>query len=477
MNDKVVWSKLHNNKKWKSKRFSVTKPSRPNKQTLEPWEAREYQKPKVPLFQKLLGQGEKFKANHLAQFESENEQEKKENKAINNRIIKKNNKLEQKYNESIKSWEKQKKSWEAKQLAEKKKYEDERELHNLRMIELQQAWENGRSDAVVEHSDLVLSMSVYPEFMEPTFNIQFDSESRILKVEYYLPSPEIVRLQKTARFIATSGEISETFISEREQKRIFDDVCYQIAIRTAHELFEADEPDNISSVLFNGVVNAVDGATGLNQNKTIMSAIFDKQEFEKLNLSAVDPKACFKNFKGVSASSLIALTPVAPIIEMEREDKRFVDSKSGALDGLNSVNLASMDWEEFEHLVRELFEKEFNVRGGEVKVTQASADGGVDAIAFDPDPISGGKMIIQAKRYTKTVPVSAVRELFGTVVNEGATKGILVTTADYGTDAHKFAADKPITLLSGGNLLHLIEKHGFKGRIDIKEARKEMGLR
>ena len=130
-----------------------------------------------------------------------------------------------------------------------------------------------------------------------------------------------------------------------------------------------------------------------------------------------------------------------------------------------------MDWEDFEHLIREIFEAEFRTNGGEVKVTQASRDGGVDAIAFDPDPIRGGKIIIQAKRYTNTVGVSSVRDLFGTVMSEGATKGILVTTSDYGPDAHAFAKGKPLTLLNGANLLYLLEKHGHKARIDIQEAK------
>jgi restriction system protein len=131
-----------------------------------------------------------------------------------------------------------------------------------------------------------------------------------------------------------------------------------------------------------------------------------------------------------------------------------------------------MDWEDFEHLIRELFEKEFATSGGEVKVTQASRDGGVDAVAFDPDPIRGGKIVIQAKRYTNVVGVAAVRDLYGTVMNEGATKGILVTTADYGPDAYEFARGKPLTLLSGGNLLNLLEKHGQKAKIDLKEAKR-----
>jgi restriction system protein len=54
-----------------------------------------------------------------------------------------------------------------------------------------------------------------------------------------------------------------------------------------------------------------------------------------------------------------------------------------------------MPWEDFEHLVRQLFEMMFTSEGVEVKVTRASRDRGVDAIVYDPDP----------KRYA-TTPIS-----------------------------------------------------------------------
>lgn len=126
-----------------------------------------------------------------------------------------------------------------------------------------------------------------------------------------------------------------------------------------------------------------------------------KDEFMAFDLSKVDVKETFKYLKGVSASTLISVTPIAPVIQMERTDKRFVDNKEVVIGVDSKTNLAAMHWEEFEHLVRELFEKEFSATGGEVKVTQGSSDGGVDAIAFDPDPIRGGKIIIQAKRWTR----------------------------------------------------------------------------
>ena len=55
------------------------------------------------------------------------------------------------------------------------------------------------------------------------------------------------------------------------------------------------------------------------------------------------------------------------------------------------------------------------------RLTQASRDGGVDCVAWDMRPIVGGKVIVQAKRYKHTVGVSAVRDLYGTVMNEGGT--------------------------------------------------------
>ena len=239
---------------------------------------------------------------------------------------------------------------------------------------------------------------------------------------------------------------------------------------TVHELFEADTAHALSAVVFNGIVTAVDRSTGKPVTACVLSLRTNRDEFLTVNLAQVDPKACFKTLKGVGSSKLYGLSPVPPIMPLRRDDGRFVSAYEVANTLDASVNLAAMDWEDFEHLIREVFEQEFSSTGGEVKVTQASRDGGVDAIAFDPDPIRGGKIVIQAKRYTNTV--GAVRDLYGTVLNEGATKGVLVTTSDYGPDSYAFANGKPLVLLSGANLLHMLEKHGHKARIDLNEAKK-----
>lgn len=160
------------------------------------------------------------------------------------------------------------------------------------------------------------------------------------------------------------------------------------------------------------------------------------------------------------------------MIQFSKDDPRFVPAVDVMATVSEGLNLATMDWEAFEHLVRTLFEKEFAASGAEVKITRASRDAGVDAVIFDPDPIKGGKIVVQAKRYTNTVGVAAVRDLYGTILNEGAGKGILITTSSFGRDAYEFAANKPITLLDGNNLLFLLEKHGTRARIDLEEAKR-----
>ena len=107
-----------------------------------------------------------------------------------------------------------------------------------------------------------------------------------------------------------------------------------------------------------------------------------------------------------------------------------------------------------------------------VEMTYHAREERIDRLAKCVEILGLGKIIIQAKRYTNTVGVSAVRDLYGTLINEGASKGILITTSDYGSDAYKFAKGKPITLLNGNNLLHLLNEMGTKAYIDIKEAKK-----
>lgn len=325
--------------------------------------------------------------------------------------------------------------------------------------------------AILEYCEIVLNRSSLPDFINKDFEIDYNPANKILIIDYMLPNIEAFPNKKEVKYIASRNELKETYQNNTFMEKLFDSTVYKLILRILHEEFQADVINAIDAISLNGWVNYLNKATGKYENACIVTIQVKKESFNSIDLKNVDAKACFKNLKGVGSSKLAGITPIQPILTINRNDRRFIESHDVAYTLDESTNLAAIPWEEFEHLIRELFEKEFSTNGGEVKVTQASRDGGVDAVAFDPDPIRGGKIVIQAKRYTNTVGVSAVRDLFGTVMNEGATKGILVTTADYGPDAYEFAKNKPLTLLNGGNLLSLLEKHNTKAKIDLKEAK------
>ena len=333
-------------------------------------------------------------------------------------------------------------------------------------------YEAGEKAAIEAYCSLVLSRSAYPFPFSKDYQLEYLPDSQVLALDFGLPSIDVVSALKEAKFIKTRQEIKNTYITDKQRQELYDKLLYSMVLRTIHELFEADTVSVIASIILNGWVTSLDKGTGNEVSRCILSVNVTKQEFLAINLANVDPRQCFKKLKGMSSAKLSELIPVAPILDLNREDRRFVQSYDVTGKIQEGDNLAVMHWEDFEHLIRELFEKEFGTHGGEVKVTQASRDGGVDAVIFDPDPIRGGKIVVQAKRYTNIVGVAAVRDLYGTVINEGAMKGILITTSDYGPDAFHFAKDKPLTLMNGANLLYLVEKHGKKARIDLKEAKR-----
>ncbi len=455
VNDKVDWDTLKDKATYLyPQEFPEAKPS--SLATKKP----EYQEPKIGLFEvlrrkkaKLIAEAEKQHAIHVFTWEAVEA------------------KRQDDLNVAIAEWENRKALYCADHDKKKQEFEKGQATANAKVDSLRADVAKGDEDAVLEHASLVLDSSNYNELFQISYLIQYDGIKKLLKIAYDLPSIDILPDTKVIKFIKASGELKETQISDREKKANFEAVAYQICLRTVHELFEADENENLQNILFNGFVNFVDPATGQEKRSCLLSVLVDRATFAAIDLARIDPKTCFKSLKGVSAATLASLSPIPPVMEMDTEDRRFIEAREVGSGIDQGTNLAVISWEDFEHLVRELFEKEFASRGGEVRVTQSSSDGGVDAIAFDPDPITGGKIVIQAKRYTRTVGVSAVRDLFGTLMNEGASRGILVTTADYGPDAYNFANGKPITLMNGANLLHMLERHGYKANINIAEAR------
>lgn len=366
--------------------------------------------------------------------------------------------LEQELAAEIRLYKEHKKRFEALKIADMAQFD--RMLKDAK---------SNNPEGVEKLAKQVLLSIVFPVDISKEIKATYDGECRILLYNINIPNVEEIKL-------CVQLKTKSRPASDKEIRTAQEFLVHAVALRAIYEIFSTPELDYIEMVGVNLHLSYINKHNGKRMNEVIGSLAATRKEFADINIAEVDPKLCFRSLKGVTAPSFQDLSPVRPILTFDRDDKRIVASRE-IVDGLDhDTNLAAMNWEDFEHIVRELFSKMFLARSAtaEVHVTRASRDYGVDALIHDPDPIHGGKFVIQAKRYVNTVEVAAVRDLFGTIQNEGANRGYLVTTSSFGPDAYAFAKGKPLTLIDGPHLLQLLKDHGYSFRINLQEARQTL---
>jgi len=329
---------------------------------------------------------------------------------------------------------------------------------------LKESYSLGQQSAIEDIARLTLGRHPIPKLFQKKTDVFYESSSRIILIDLYIPDLSSISIvkQKEKKY-----DYDWVDVSTKVQKQLRENLLYSLCIRTGYLIANSDTNNNIDIIAINAHQSWFDPATGVPKEGIIASLQAAKNDFLSLQIERIEPKACFRHLKGVSTPSVENIAAIKPIITFDMNDRRIIEGKNVSDLLSPDANLAEMPWDDFEHLVRQLFEWEFGNKGVEVKVTCASRDRGVDAIMFNPDPLIGGKYVLQAKRYTRTVDVAAVRDLYGTIMNEGANRGILVTTSSYGPDTYEFAKDKPISLLDGQQLVQMLKKHGKDYHIKI----------
>jgi restriction system protein len=146
---------------------------------------------------------------------------------------------------------------------------------------------------------------------------------------------------------------------------------------------------------------------------------------------------------GIFAVMIVIAGIVAAIRKQER--RKLLDKQSG-LDTLRELS-----WSEFELLVGEAYRR----LGYRVMETGGGGpDGGIDLVLRDN---SGQTVIVQCKQWrVYKVGVKPIRELYGVMTSERASRAIFVTTGVYTGEATRFAKGKPVELVDGEALVRLI---------------------
>ncbi|MFD8547239.1 restriction endonuclease [Streptomyces sp. NPDC059649] len=340
--------------------------------------------------------------------------------------------------------------------------------HNAGIEELLTGLRTGDAEAAVEYFSAALYASTaWPEGFPRRVTAAYDPTARQLVLDWELPGYAVVPETKAVRYQATADQEKETARPAAQRRALYRDVLAQSMLLVLRDLFAADTYGALDSVALNGFVADADPATGRPAQLYLATVMAPRSAFDALHLDRVSAVECLTDgLRGQLAARPDQRTAVRPgRLPGDVGGTDAVVSHGGEAE----PDLYEMDPIAFENLIAELF----RAMGMQAVTTQRSGDGGVDVDALDPDPIRGGKIVVQVKRYRNTVPPTAVRDLYGTVQAEGANKGVLVTTSRFGPGAHTFANGKPLSLIAGPELVDLLARYGLRGRLgtpDLADA-------
>jgi restriction system protein len=342
---------------------------------------------------------------------------------------------------------------------DRRRYEAKLVAYNAEVDRFAAAVADADPASVVEYFAMVLGNSVYPDDFPQHFRLAYLPKRRHLLVEYHLPPVEVIPVVKEYRYDRVRDDLMAVPRDENEVRRRYTEVISMVALRTVHEIVEADRGGLVADVLFNGIVDTIDRRTGRFVRPCLVSVRTDRDTFAAIKLRRVDPVACVKHLQSSLSGHPDQLDGVTPVIDFDREaDRDFTGEFNVLADIDERPNLSTMPAEDFEQLLRDLF--------GNMGLEIGDAVDGSRWLATDPRPLFGGTVVIHAVRGTVASAATAM-ELADAVTAASATKGILVALDGYEGDAHEAASQRPVELLDGPALLNLLAEHSrVKARIE-----------
>jgi restriction system protein len=163
--------------------------------------------------------------------------------------------------------------------------------------------------AIQEYVTIVLSSSVYPDAFPVDYDHDFDLTTRELRLTVTVPPPAAVPSVKEYRYIKTKDEVTSTALPAKAQKDRYTGAVVQVALRTLHEVFEADRGGKIQSIALNVGTSALSPATGLRESVPLVIVAADRETFSRFDLSNVVPLSTLEHLGAAVSKSPFDLMP------------------------------------------------------------------------------------------------------------------------------------------------------------------------
>jgi restriction system protein len=280
----------------------------------------------------------------------------------------------------------------AQKAAEREAKQHEVSEHNRSIDVFAAGLRERKQEAVERYLGMVLAAVPLPSDFPRKAEVTYNPHGEQTVVRFELPGPNVVPAVRAVQFVQTKDELRELPRPPRETGELYRLVVSRVALLCLRDVFDADPA--IQAVAFNGHVWATNPATGRREYPCLISLSVDRGTFEQLVLRDVKPDVCLRHLRALVSLHPYDLEPIRPIVEFDLSKYRFIEG----LDAVSTLDsrpaLMDMSPDEFEHLVRQVFE----ATGLEGWKTEHSRDDGVDAVMVSKTP--GGKMLSACKTIT-----------------------------------------------------------------------------
>jgi restriction system protein len=163
--------------------------------------------------------------------------------------------------------------------------------------------------AIHEYVGIVLSNSVYPDAFPVSHDHEFDLSNRELRLTVTVPPPSDVPAIKEYKYVKAKDEITATLLPLKARKDRYAGAVHQVAVRSLHEIFEADRGGKIHSIALTLGTEAVSPATGLSDAIPLVIVAADRETFSRFDLTNVIPRATLDHLGAAVSRSPFDLTP------------------------------------------------------------------------------------------------------------------------------------------------------------------------
>lgn len=197
---------------------------------------------------------------------------------------------------------------------------EEVDEHNHKIERYKQDFAAGKPKAIEEYFALVLEKSAYPSGFPKSAKIAYATESERLRIAFKLPAIDVMPAVKSWTYDKIRDEITPIAIARKRRRLLYASVLAQLSLRTVHEVFTADRSNKIDSIAFDGYVDAINPSSGQPGQFSLVALTITRPQFDRLDLSQVEPRACLIGLNGRLSSKPDQLLAVPPMSQEDIQD-------------------------------------------------------------------------------------------------------------------------------------------------------------